>query len=89
MQVTDPYSILEALLDLKPTQISKRGERTTILLTQPEPAAITELLLSHPATVTFGLLIPSICSYHNSVALEGDPSRGVAAVNTSVTRGQN
>lgn len=36
VQITDRYTVLEVLLELKPTQISKRGERTKILLTQSE-----------------------------------------------------
>lgn len=55
VQVSAPYSTLEVLLELKPTRIPKRGERTNAQLTQPEQQLIPELLLpSLPPTGTSG-----------------------------------
>lgn len=56
VQVSAPYSTLEVLLELKPTQISKRGERTNAQLTQPEAAADHRTAPALPPTGTSGWL---------------------------------
>lgn len=81
----DPYSTVKALLELKPTQISKHPscwKEQMFYSHSLSQQLIPEGLLSHSS------LTQGVCSYHSRAALGRDACPGRLLPNNSLTCGQ-